>query len=78
MTEKRLGSEDNKRLTEWKTDLASRQKILKSVSHLQDVPSPEKMEVVGGGGAVGHDVVDVDQLLDGELVSQLGEILGVI
>ena len=48
------------------------------VSHLQDVPSPEEMEVVGGGGAVGHDVVDVDQLLDGELVSQLGEILGVI
>ena len=36
------------------------------------------MEVVCGGGAVGHDVVDVDQLLNGELVSQLREILWVI
>ena len=53
-------------------------KVLNRVSHRQDVPSPEEMEVVGGGGAVGHDVVDVDQLLDGKLVSQLGEILGVI
>lgn len=52
--------------------------VFKRVSHLQDVASPEEMEVVGRGGAVGHDVVDVDQLLDGELVSQLGEILGVI
>ena len=36
------------------------------------------MEVVGWGGAVGHDVVDVDELLDGELLGQLGEVLGVI
>ena len=40
--------------------------------------SAEEVEVVGGGGAVGHDVVDVDQLLDGELVRQLGEVLGVV
>ena len=52
--------------------------VLDRVSHLQDVASPEEVEVVGRGGAVGHDVIDVDQLLDGELVSQLGEILGVI
>ena len=36
------------------------------------------MEVVGWGGAIGHDVVDVDELLDGELLGQLGEVLGVI
>ena len=42
-----------------------------------DLPSQE-VEVVGGCGAVGHDHVDVGQLLDGELWLLRGEILGVI
>ena len=62
MTKKRFGGEDDKWLAEWKTDLASGREF--EIKLTKDVHSPEEMEIVGGGGAVGHDVIDVDQLLD--------------
>ena len=40
--------------------------------------SSQKMEVVSRSGAVGHNVIDVNQLLDGKLVIQLREVLRVI
>ena len=39
---------------------------------------PEDVEIAGGGGAVGHDHVDVGQLLDGKLGLLGGEVFWVI